>query len=50
MSFLLIIEQQLRAEKSLLSNSTYNELLIINLATVPGRRNSKIPPAQSRKT
>jgi hypothetical protein len=34
MSFLFIIQQQFRAEKSLLSDSTYNELLIINLATV----------------
>ena len=35
MSFLFIIQQQFRAEKSLLSDSTYNELLVINLATVP---------------
>jgi len=39
-----------RAEKTLLSNSNNNELLVINLATVPGRRNSNFPPAQSRKT
>ena len=39
-----------RAEISLFSDSSNNELFIINLATVPGRRNSKIPPAQSRKT
>jgi amino acid transporter len=34
MSFLFIIEQQFRAEKSLLSNRINNELLFINLATV----------------
>ena len=39
-----------RAEKPLLSDSSNNELFIINLATVPGRRNSKTPTAQSRKT
>jgi hypothetical protein len=49
MSFLFIIEQQFRAEKSLLSDSTYNELLFINLATVRAERNSISPPAASRK-
>jgi hypothetical protein len=49
MSFLFIIEQQFRAENSLLSDRINNELLIINLATVPGRRNSISPPAASRK-
>jgi hypothetical protein len=34
MSFLFIIEQQFRAEKSLLSDRINNELLFINLATV----------------
>ena len=33
-----------------MSDSSNNELFIINLATVPGRRNPKTPPAQSRKT
>jgi hypothetical protein len=32
---LFIIEQQFRAEKSLLSDRINNELLFINLATVP---------------
>jgi hypothetical protein len=39
-----------QAEKTLLSNSSNNELLILNLATVSGRKNSKLLPAQSRKT
>jgi hypothetical protein len=34
MSFLFIIEQQFRAEKTLLSDRKNNELLFINLATV----------------
>jgi hypothetical protein len=34
MSFLFTIEQQFRAEKSLLSDRINNEHLIINLATV----------------
>ena len=38
-----------RAETSLLSDSSNNELIIINLTTVPGRRNSKIPPAKAVK-
>jgi hypothetical protein len=38
------------AEKTLLSDRINNELFIINLATVPGRRNSISPPAASRKT
>jgi hypothetical protein len=46
---LFIIEQQFRAEKSLLSDSSNNELFIINLATVPAERNSISPPAASRK-
>jgi hypothetical protein len=49
MNFLFIVEHQFRAEKSLLSDSTYNELLIINLATVRAERNSISPPAASRK-
>jgi len=48
MSFLFIFQQQFRAEKSLLSDSNNNELLIIYLATVQGRRNTIFPPAQSR--
>jgi len=48
MSFLFIFQQQFRAEKSLLSNRINNELLIIYLATVRGRRNTIFPPAQSR--
>jgi len=47
MSFWLIIEQQFLAEKSLLSDGIINELFIINLATVPGRRNSISQPEQS---
>ena len=50
MSNLFIIEQQLRAEKSLMSDSTNNELLFINLVTVLAERNSISPPAASRKT
>ncbi len=34
----------------MLSDSTYNELLFINLATVRAERNANISPAQSRKT
>ena len=48
MNIYFIIEQQFRAEESLFSDSTYNELLFINLAMVPGRRNSISPPAASR--
>jgi hypothetical protein len=33
-----------------LSDRINNELFIINLARVPGRRNSISPPAASRKT
>jgi hypothetical protein len=43
MSFLFIIERQFRAEKSLLSNRINNELLFINLATVPGRKEFYFP-------
>lgn len=39
-----------QAKKSLFCNSNNNKLFVINLAKVPGRRNSKTPPAQSRKT
>jgi hypothetical protein len=35
---LVIIEQQFRAEKTLLSDRIDNELLFINLATVPAER------------
>jgi hypothetical protein len=49
-SFLCFIEQQFRAEKSLLSDRINNELLFINLATVRGEGNSISPPAASRKT
>jgi hypothetical protein len=35
MNFWFIIQQQFRAEKSLLSNRINNELLFINLASVP---------------
>ena len=50
MSFWFIIEQQFRAEKSLLSDRINNELLFINLATVRAERNSISQPAASRKT
>jgi hypothetical protein len=50
MSFLFIIEQQFRAEKTLLSDRKNNELLFINLATVRAERNSISPPAASLKT
>ena len=43
-----MFQQQFRAEKSLLSDRINNELLIIYLATVRGRRNTIFPPAQSR--
>jgi hypothetical protein len=49
MSFLFSIEQQFRAEKTLLSDRINNELLIIHLATVRAERNSISSPAASRK-
>jgi hypothetical protein len=50
MSICNIIEQWFKAEKTLLSDRNNNELLFINLATVPVERNSISPPAASRKT
>ena len=43
-----MFQQWFRAEESLFSDSNNNELLIIYLATVRGRRNTVFPPAQSR--
>jgi hypothetical protein len=43
-----MFQQWFPAEESLLSSSSNNELLIIYLATVRGRRNTIFPPAQSR--
>jgi len=40
----------LRAEKTLFSDSSNNEILIINLETVQAERNTIFPPAQSCKT
>ena len=44
------ISTTVRAQRTLFNDSSNNELLIINLATVPAERNSISPPAQSRKT
>jgi len=49
MSFLFNIQQQFRAEKSLLSDRINNEHFIINLATVRVERNAISPPAASRR-
>jgi len=49
MSILFVIEQQFRAEKTLLSDSSNNELLIINLATLRADRTFNSPPAASRR-
>jgi hypothetical protein len=43
-----MFQQWFSAEESLLSDSNNNEHLIIYLATVRGRRNAILPPAQSR--
>lgn len=40
------VSASVRAEKSLLSDSSNNELFIINLAMVRGRMDSTSPPAQ----
>jgi hypothetical protein len=44
-----MFQQQFQAEETLVSDNSNNELLIINLATVPAERNTIFPPAQSRQ-